>query len=178
LNSSEHQQRLQFVGTITRVSSVISPYLSRFSHAEGAFPADAIVQSAWRELGGSGAESLRRAKWKDLIVHLRPHGLLHQAPVAVAVSKALGGISLISDLWDAPDDALGAARDVANEIAGIFDSEAFIDADVSDSWVSYEGNSASRLATMAIDESVFSIRLESGMQSMPYRRAILENVGM
>lgn len=178
MNSPEHQQRLRFVGTITRVSSVISPYLSRFSRAEDAFPADAIVQSAWRELGGSGAESLRRAKWKDLIVQLRPHGVLHQAPVGVAVSKALGGICLISDLWDAPDDALGTAREVANEIAGMFDSETFIDADVSGSWVSYEHNCASRLATVAIDESVFSIRLESGMQSMPYRRAILKNVGI
>lgn len=45
--------------TVTRVSSIAAGFFGRVARDEDAFPVDATVQSAWRELQGGADESQR-----------------------------------------------------------------------------------------------------------------------
>lgn len=169
------RDQLELVATVTRFSSIVSPYFGRLGRLEEAYPVDAIVQSAWRELGGGEDESARRAMWHNLIVRLDWGGMAQRSSAGEAVSIAIRGVALVAESWNEAGSAEAAKR-AGVEIAEAFDRGSFVDSEISEPWLSYERSCAERVAEIVADESVFLIRMEAGAQSMPYRRALLDNV--
>lgn len=66
MDDAERVLRLQLLATVARVSSIVAAFFSRITRDEDAFPVDATVQSAWRELQGDGDESQRRDRWREV----------------------------------------------------------------------------------------------------------------
>lgn len=177
MDDAEQVLRLQLVATVTRVTSIAAAFFSRVTRDEDAFPVDATVQSAWRELQGGGDESQRRGRWRDSLVRLESAAPLHPVDMADIVSAAVAAARLLIDAWTAPEEAALAATLNARKVATSFDKAGLPAPSDQESWTSYEQVCTERIARTIRTGDVFAVRLESGMQSMPYRQAMLESAG-
>lgn len=177
MDDAEQVLRLQLLATVTRVSSTVAGYFGRVTRDEDAFPVDATVQSAWRELQGGVDESQRRGRWRASLVRLESAAPLPPVDVADAVPEALAAVRLVTDSWASPADAAMAAALRAHRVATSFDAAGLPAPSGQETWVSYEQSCIESIAPTIRSGDVFMVRLESGMQSMSYRQAMLESAG-
>lgn len=110
-------------------------------------------------------------------MRLESAALLHPVDVADAVPEALADVRLVIDSWASPAEAAMVAVLRALRVATSFDAAGLPAPRGQETWVSYEESCIETIAQTIRSGDVFVVRLESGMQSMPYRQAMLEAAG-
>ena len=86
-------------------------------------------------------------------------------------------VSSIADSWTSPAEGATAAALRALRVATSFDAAGLPAPSGQETWVSYEQFCIEAIALTIRSGDVFAVRLESGIQSMPYRQAMLESAG-
>jgi hypothetical protein len=156
-------------------------YCERYTRQDDAFPAIAVVESAWRELSGMGDERAFQADSIPLIEQLRADVTEAGHPSAVAVKHALDAVLAVARYGGGERAGAGEAKAAALAVAGECDRHELPPPIGWAGWVEYEAAGTAAWATALSTSSAdltparcFDFRMEAGAESMNYRRAMQE----
>jgi hypothetical protein len=155
----------------TRVSASVSVFFEAVTRLEDSFPLDATVQSCWRDLEKGTDESGRRAGWTGSLDRLEVGAGSHECAVGAGVSLAVSAVRLASEFWNTPRDGVDVVLAKAGDVAANLDIHGVADSEVVSTWAAYEESCVEQVISSLDVSSIFEIRLQAGMKSMPYRRA-------